>query len=124
MATRTQIVQRALARIHSGNLDPVPWYTKEDAWVIMLQVAGFSADVFRAFNKPVVAGSIDTVSNLVQRQVLTKQDATTWLRGKLQAISLQIQDINKDQDPILYARLDAQLELIMELLSEDKVNDG
>jgi putative SOS response-associated peptidase YedK len=71
-----------------------------------------------------VAGTIDTINGLVNRRVLTKEDADAWLRAKLQAISKQIQHTNQDDDPILYQRLDAQLELIMELLNEDKVIHG
>lgn len=122
MATRAQIIQRALTRLHAG--PTVPWYACEDVWQGLAQVAGVSADVCRVFNRPGVATAIDTVNGLVQRKVLTQQDAATWLRARLQAISLQIQDLDHEEEPILYARLDAQLELIMELLNDDKVSNG
>jgi len=90
----------------------------------MAKVAGISADVFRAFDKPGVATTIDTVNGILSRHTMTRTDAATWLRGKLQAISTDIQKVNKQEDPIIYAELDAKLELIMELLGEDKVTDG
>lgn len=124
MATRAQVIRQALYSLHTNSSDTLPWYTKEEAWTALLHVAGFSADVLRAFNQPLVAGTIDTVSGLVQRRVLSKEDAVAWLKRRLQTISLQIQSVCSENEAVLYTRLDAQLELIMELLNDYRIEHG
>ena len=76
MATRAQIVIRAMEQIRRGDLDTTPpWYARDETWDVLFQVMGMSSDLFRAFNQPLVACAIDTVSGVAQRQVLTKADA-------------------------------------------------
>lgn len=108
----------------SSGISEVPWYATEAAWEAMFQIAGFSADVLRVAQQPVAATTVDTISGLLQRRVLSKKDMTLWLRNKLQVISTQMQSISKTEDHETYTKLDAQLVLILELLNETQGDNG
>lgn len=122
MATRAQLVQEAFANCNTDNSQP--WYAREDTWELIMQVAGFSVDVLKVFNKPIAANTLDAIRVAMGRKVLTRKDAEVWLKQRLRVISLQLQEVDREQDPITYERYDAQLELIMELLNECKVGNG
>lgn len=125
MATRAQIVQRAFDVITQGDTpEETPWYFKEASLNIATHVAGFSADVLRLFNKPLIAGGVDTVTGLLNKRVLDREYVDSHLSAKIQEITTALQSIDKDEDCIRYARLDAQLELVMGLLNDDKDSDG
>jgi hypothetical protein len=125
LVTRAQLIRRSVVSVSSNPVNP-SWYLQEDFWDFVLNLMGIAAEVLRFADKPVAAATVERVVQVAQQRALTvrKEDLRAAMRMKLQILSRQLQAPSKYPDPLLHARIDAQIELIAEFLKEPGSHHG
>jgi hypothetical protein len=123
LATRAQIIRESIVNINSDIGNP-NWFLQEPFWDFLFGIAEITADVFRYHQQPLIAGTINTVVAAAQHKIFRKDDVNAWLNTRLQSISQHIQEVDREEDSVSFERLDAQLELIAELTSKSRSEDG
>lgn len=91
------------------------WYLSEALWDFVLEALEFVADLFRATNRPYVSIALDTVVSAAGRPAAKDTVRTqSVLRKKLHALSQELAKV--ERNTAAFFRIDAQLELLGELL--------
>jgi len=116
------IRELCLNAAHPGGVSAskVPWYLNENAWNFVLETLEFIADLFRASNKPLITLAIDTVTGAAKSQANYFGKQESLLRKKLHTLSQELAKVEKET--VAYFRIDAQLELIAELMENGCAN--
>ena len=120
MATRAETIAREL-RDWNENHKPAatthhaPWYLSDTLWDAVITAAEVLAEIASSLGRPIVARTVTATTVALRHRVIPKEDMSAWLKCKLQAIYKIVENTPQD-DKLAHARLDAQVELILELL--------
>jgi hypothetical protein len=107
---------------HKGGVSPstTPWYLSESVWNFLLESLNFLADLFRKSNKPLVSIALDTVVSAANSKTDYVGKHEVLLRKKLNALSQALAQV--ERDTVQFFRIDAQLELLGELMENGCAN--
>lgn len=124
MVTRSQVIRSELVKINKrkhNNFGNTSWYLQEDVWNLALQGFSVIAGVLRATNKPGLALAIDAIVSTAQQPLRGSAVDADNLRNMLNDLTQQLRYVN-DPSSIDYARIDAQIDLLMRLIKEQERN--
>lgn len=117
MATRAQVIRAELVKLNHAPSASV-WYLREDVWNLFIHGASLLVDVLRVTNKPAIALALDAVVKATNKPAANADDVAS-LHSKLQELKERVRYIT-DTNSSDYIRIDAQIDLLMELLKEKK----
>lgn len=123
MVTRSEVIRAAIKDSHRPP-KAVPFYLQKGFWDIVLQTLGFTADVLGSYNKPVAVKAIATVLRAANREILNKDTLHKKLTSEIQSLTHRLNCIDKEKDPLNRAKIDGQLEMVMELLEFLRTENG
>lgn len=125
MVTRAQLIRQSVVSV-SHNPNSPSWYLNEDFWDFILNVLGIAADVLRFAEKPVAAATLERVVTIAQKRAVTlkQEDLRAAATMKLHVLSKQLKVPSKHTDPLVQARINAQLDVLADLLHDTRSNHG
>jgi len=119
LATRAEVIEEEVKAWHARQAkwkEESPWYASVHMWEALLLLGDVVADIAVGFSRPGVATVARVTTSALRQKVITKSDMTSWIRYKLQLVNTQLENTKKNSKEA--TRLDAQLELLLELLGE------
>ena len=124
MATRSQVIRSELVKINKrkNSTATTSWYLQEDIWDLALQGFSVVSGVLRAANKPGLALAVDAIVATAQQPVRLNAADAENLKKKLNDLTQQLRYVSEPSSTE-YVRIDAQIDLLMQLLKE-KENNG
>jgi len=107
---------------HPGGVSAskVPWYFNESVWTFIVEALEFISDLFRATNKPLISLAIDTVVSAANSSTNYANKHELLFRKKLHVLSQELAKV--ERETVAYFRIDAQLELLAELMENGCAN--
>ena len=110
------MIRAELAKISSNNAN-TSWANPEELWDLALQGFSFVSNALRVGNKLEYALALEALIRFLRSSRDRSYRHVTILRNKIDNLSNQLEDVVDPSDPE-YARISAQLDLLMQLLSE------